>query len=250
MTTTEGDLNSVAVIIPARYKSSRFPGKPLASILGKPMIIYVAETAELAVGRENVFIATDSTEICKVVEDYGFKCIMTSTNNPTGTDRVAEACTDTFVTQNIIVNLQGDEPLVKPEDVKKIIAAKLENINTIISTMSHLPSHEKVEDRKVVKVVTSLQGMLLYASRNPIPATKNGNGSFAYKHGGLYAFTRNELALFNTYKQKTPLEAEEDVEVLRFLESGIPVKMVLIDNPSTAVDYPEDIETVEKLLKI
>ena len=141
MTTTEGDLNSVAVIIPARYKSSRFPGKPLASILGKPMIVYVAETAEIAVGRENVFIATDSTEICKVVEEYGFKCIMTSTNNPTGTDRVAEACTDTFVTQNIIVNLQGDEPLVKPEDVKKIIAAKLENINTIISTMSHLPSH-------------------------------------------------------------------------------------------------------------
>jgi len=249
MTTTEGDLNSVAVIIPARYKSSRFPGKPLASILGKPMIVYVAETAEIAVGRENVFIATDSTEICKVVEEYGFKCIMTSTNNPTGTDRVAEACTDTFVTQNIIVNLQGDEPLVKPEDVKKIIAAKLENINTIISTMSHLPSHEKVEDRKVVKVVTSLQGMLMYASRNPIPATKNGNGSFAYKHGGLYAFTRNELALFNTYKHKTPLEAEEDVEVLRFLESGIPVKMVLVDNPSTAVDYPEDIETVEKLLK-
>ena len=116
--------------------------------------------------------------------------------------------------------------------------------------MSHLPAHEKVEDRKVVKVVTSLQNMLLYASRNPIPATKNGNGSFAFKHGGLYAFTRSELALFNTYKQKTPLEAEEDIEVLRFLESGIPVKMVLVDNPSTAVDYPEDIETVENLLKI
>jgi len=250
MSIIEEDLNSVAVIIPARYKSTRFPGKPLAKILGTPMIIMVAEKAAEAVGIENVFVATDSIKIANVVENNGFKAIMTASSRSTGTDRVAEASTSEFITQNIIINLQGDEPLIHPSDIKKVIQAKIDNINTIISTMSRIPKYEKVEDRKIVKVVTSLEGMLLYASRNPIPATKNGNGSFAYKHGGLYAFTKQELALFNTFKNKTPLEAEEDIEVLRFLESGIPVKMVKVNNPTTAVDHPEDIAVVENILKV
>jgi 3-deoxy-manno-octulosonate cytidylyltransferase (CMP-KDO synthetase) len=249
MSTIEEDLNDVAIIIPARYKSTRFPGKPLAKILGKPMVVMVAEKAASAVGKENVFVATDTIKIANVVRNHGFTPIMTASSRSTGTDRVAEASSSAFVHQSIIINLQGDEPLIHPSDIRKVIKAKKDNINTIVSTMSRIPSYEKVEDRKIVKVVTSLESMLLYASRNPIPATKNGNSSFAYKHGGIYAFTKQELALFNTYTCKTPLEAEEDIEVLRFLESGIPVKMVKVNNPTVAVDHPEDIAIVENILR-
>lgn len=241
------DFKDVAVIIPARFKSTRFPGKPLSKILGKEMVIMVADKAKEAVGIENVYIATDDKRIVKVADKYGYQSIFTSVDRSTGTDRVAEASLS--LNKNIIINLQGDEPLIHPNDILKIIREKKNNINSIISSMSLITGNDKVEDRKIVKVVTTLEDYLMYASRNPIPATKYGNGTHAYKQGGLYAFTKSELAMFKTFKHKTPLESEEDIEVLRFLESGIKVKMVKVNTTTHAVDYPDDIQIVENILR-
>jgi 3-deoxy-manno-octulosonate cytidylyltransferase (CMP-KDO synthetase) len=236
----------VAVVIPARYKSSRFPGKPLAKIKGKEMIIWVAEIAEKAVGIENVFIATENEEIVDVVKEYGYKVVLTSDSCLTGTDRVAEASLE--IDADIIINIQGDEPLLNPSDIQKVIDCKIQHPTHIINCMSYLNKHEKVEDKKIPKVVTNLHDELIYISRNPIPGTKFGNGNNPKKQVCIYAFNREHLSTFIQYGQKTPLEFQEDIEVLRFIEMGYKVKMVTLDNESYAVDYPEDIDVVESIL--
>jgi 3-deoxy-manno-octulosonate cytidylyltransferase (CMP-KDO synthetase) len=237
----------VAVIIPARYKSSRFPGKPLAKIKGKEMIIWVAEIAEKAVGHQNVFIATENEEIVDVVKSYGYKVILTSDSCQTGTDRVAEASLE--IDADIIVNIQGDEPLLNPSDILKVIESKILNPNHIINCMAYLNSYEKIEDKKIPKVITSLNDELIYISRNPIPATKFGNSNSPKKQVCIYAFTKQDLKLFSSFEKKTPIEFEEDIEIIRFLEIGRKIKMIMLDNNSHAVDYPEDIEVVEKYIK-
>ena len=236
----------VAIVIPARYKSSRFPGKPLAKIKGKEMIIWVAELSEKAAGRENVYIATENQEIVNVAKQYGYKVILTSDSCLTGTDRVAEAALE--IDADIIVNVQGDEPLLDPEDIKRVIESKLKHPDHIINCEAYLNSNEDVSDKKIPKVITNLDGELLYSSRNPIPGTKKGNGKRPKKQVCIYAFSREHLKAFTDHKYKTPLEAEEDIEINRFLELGYKVKMVEVDNITHAVDYPEDIITIETML--
>jgi len=237
----------VAVVIPARHKSARFPGKPLAKIKGKEMVIRVAEIAEQAVGKDNTYIATENEEIVKVVKSNGFKVILTSDSCYTGTDRVAEAALE--IDADIIINIQGDEPLLKPEDIKKVIQAKLEYPDYIVNCMAYLNKHENVEDKKIPKVITSLDDELIYISRNPIPSTKTGNGSNLKKQVCIYGFNREHLREFAKVGKKTPLEFEEDIEIIRFLETGHKVKMVMLDSDSHAVDYPEDINIIESLLE-
>ena len=236
----------VAVVIPARYKSSRFPGKPLAKIKGKEMIIWVAEIAEKAIGKENVYIATENEEIVDVVKGYGYKVAITSDSCQTGTDRVAEAAME--IDADIIINIQGDEPMLDPSDIQKVIQAKMDNPNHIVNCMAYLNKHEEVEDKKLPKVITSLDNDLIYISRNPIPGTKNGNGSNPKKQVCIYGFNRTELKEFAATGGKTPLEFEEDIEIIRFLEIGHKVKMVMLDSNSHAVDYPSDVKIVENLL--
>ena len=236
----------VAVVIPARFKSSRFPGKPLAKIKGKEMIIWVAEIAEKALGKENVYIATENEEIVDVVKGYGYKVVLTSDKCPTGTDRVAEAALE--IDADIIINIQGDEPMLDPNDVRKVLEYKLQYPDHIINCMAYLSSHEEVESKKIPKVVTSLDDELLYISRNAIPGTKTGNGPTPKKQVCIYAFSRQHLEQFTSVERKTPLEAQEDIEIIRFLELGSKVKMLLLGSNSHAVDYPEDIQVVEKLL--
>ena len=236
----------VAVVIPARYKSSRFPGKPIAKIKGKEMIIWVAEIAEKAIGKENVYIATENEEIVDVIKGYGYNVILTSDSCPTGTDRVAEAALE--IDADIIINIQGDEPLLEPSDIQKVIQAKIDNPNQIINCMAYLSKHEKVEDRKIPKVITSLDDNLIYISRTPIPGTKTGNGSNPKKQVCIYGFSRAQLKAFSDMGKKTPLEYQEDIEILRFIEMGYDVKMVTLKNESHAVDYPEDIKIVEDIL--
>lgn len=236
----------VAVVIPARFKSSRFPGKPLAKIKGKEMIIWVAEIAEKAVGKSNVYIATENEEIVDTVKGYGYKVVLTSDKCLTGTDRVAEAALE--IDADVIVNIQGDEPMLNPNDIKKVIEHKLAHPDHIINCMAYLNKYEGVEDKKIPKVVTTLDNELLYMSRNAIPGTKTGNGNTPKKQVCIYAFTKQELKQFTSNTKKTPLEFEEDIEIVRFLELGTKVKMVLVDSNSHAVDYPEDIKIVEKLL--
>ena len=236
----------VAVVIPARYKSSRFPGKPLAKIKGKEMIIRVADIAAEAVGIENVYIATENQEIVDVVKDYNYKVILTSDDCMTGTDRVAEASLE--VDADIIVNIQGDEPMLDPNDINRVIQAKLDNPNHVINCEAYLNSEENVESKKIPKVITNLNNELIYASRNPIPGTKTGNGNRPKKQVCIYAFSREELKNYSSTNKKTPLELQEDIEILRFIEMGYKVKMVEVAGSTIAVDYPEDIDKVEKLL--
>jgi len=236
----------VAVVIPARYKSSRFPGKPLAKIKGKEMIIRVAEIAEQAVGSANVYVATENEEIVDVVKKYGYKVILTSDSCLTGTDRVAEAALE--IDADIIINIQGDEPMLDPNDINKVIQYKMCYPNHVINCMAPLNVRESVEDKKIPKVVASIDDELLYMSRSAIPGTKAGNGSNPMKQVCIYAFNREELYKYSSVQNKTPLEAQEDIEIVRFLELGHRVKMVKVDGSSHAVDYPEDIEVVEELL--
>ncbi len=232
------------VVIPARYKSSRFPGKPLAKINGKEMILHVAEKAQLAVGKDNVYIATENERISTLVRDNGYHVVLTSDKCLTGTDRVAEASRE--IEADIFVNLQGDEPMVDPEDIIKVIEAKKNNPNHVINCMSVLHKDENPNDKKIPKIICDLDDNLLYSSRNVIPGRKNGEGKNIMKQVCIYAFNKLHLEEYHS-KTKTPLEYQEDIEIVRFLEKNIPVKMVEVNKVSYAVDYPEDIKIIEKL---
>ena len=238
----------VSVIIPARYKSSRFPGKPLVDIKGKPMIIRVADIAEGAVGKENVYVATENNKIAKEVKNYGYNVIFTSDSCLTGTDRVAEASTE--LDSDIIINIQGDEPLLNPEHIQQVIDAKIENPNHVIGCMSRIESYEKVEDTKIPKIIVNPQNELMYCSRGAIPYSKYGPGKDSRKQVCIYAFSKDELKKF--YEQskigKTPLEWIEDIEINRFLELGMKVKIIEVEGSTYAVDFPEDVKMVEELL--
>lgn len=236
----------VVAIIPARYKSTRLPGKPLIKLKGKEMIVRVAEIAEKALGRENVYIATDDQRIIDVVESYGFQVILTSTTCLTGTDRVAEAALQ--IEADIIINVQGDEPLLDPNDILKIKEAKLNYPNHIVNCWAPLNKYEEANNPKLAKIVANLHGEMLYISRSAIPGTKNGGSKNVMKNVSIYGFNKNHLKAFSCLDEKLPLEAIEDIETLRFLELGYKIKLVKVKGDSYSVDYPEDIEIVENLL--
>jgi len=234
------------VVIPARYKSSRFPGKPLAKINGKEMILHVAEKAELAVGKENVYVATENEKIALVCKTAGYNIVITSDNCLTGTDRVAEAAKE--IDADIFINVQGDEPMVDPNDIIRVIKTKKDNPKSVINCMSKLHKDECPTDKKIPKVIFDLEDNLIYSSRNPIPGKKEGDSTIAYKQVAIYAFSKSQLNKFSQDK-KTPLENEEDIEINRFIEKGIPVKMLRVTKVSYAVDYLEDIKIVERELR-
>jgi 3-deoxy-manno-octulosonate cytidylyltransferase (CMP-KDO synthetase) len=237
----------VAVVIPARFKSTRFPGKPLAKIKGKEMILWVADVAKKSVGIDNVYVATENEDIVSVVKNNGYKVILTSDSCLTGTDRVAEASLE--IDADIIINIQGDEPLLNSADILKVIETKIQFPNHIINCMSYLTKHENVHDKKIPKIITNLNDELIWCSRNALPGTKTGEVGRPKKQICIYAFTKKELHEFSNYKNKTPLEAQEDIEINRFIELGHKVKMLMLDNESYAVDYPEDIEFVENIIE-
>ena len=236
----------VSAIIPARYKSTRFPGKPLVEINGVPMIIRVSDIVGKAVGKENVYIATENNKIAKVVRDNGYKVILTSDSCLTGTDRVAEASME--VDGDIIVNVQGDEPLLNPKHIAKVIDEKIKYPNHIINCMARVESYEDVEDTKLPKMVVNEDNELMYSSRSAIPGSKYGPGKNPKKQVCIYAFSKEELSKFGSKNEKTPLEWSEDIEINRFLEMGMKVKMVEVEDVTHAVDIPEDVKIVEELL--
>ena len=231
------------VVIPARYKSSRFPGKPLAKINGKEMILHVAEKAEQAVGKENVYIATENSKIANIVKQAGYNVVITSDSCLTGTDRVAESSYE--INADIFVNVQGDEPMIDPDDILKAIKLKQDNSDYVINCMSKLHKDENASDKKIPKVICDLQNNLVYSSRNPIPGSKELEVDNIMKQVCIYAFSKNQLHQFYDTK-KTPLENYEDIEIIRCIEKGIKVKMMEVSNVSYAVDYPEDIKIIEK----
>lgn len=237
----------VAVIIPARYKSSRFPGKPLAKIKGKEMILWVAEISEKAVGKELTYIATENEDIAELVKSKGYNVILTSDSCKTGTDRVAEASFE--IDADIIINIQGDEPMLDYKDILKVIEYKKNYPNYIINCMSNLNSDENIEDRKIPKLVTNEKNELLYISRSAIPGRKEGTSKIGKKQVCIYAFDKKSLTDFYKRNIKTKLEEEEDIEILRFLEMGYKVKMLELESSTYAVDYPGDIKIIENIWK-
>ena len=245
--TQELKTQRAVVVIPARYKSNRFPGKPLAKIHGKEMVLHVAERAVEAVGIDNVYIATEDLEVAHVVTKAGLQVILTSDNCLTGTDRVAEAMRE--IKADIYVNVQGDEPMIDPKDIQSVIKLKQQYPDHIINCMANLQADEESTDLKIPKIICDLDNNLLYCSRSAIPGNKNGKSSNVLKQVCIYAFSANQLMNFYS-QEKTPLEYEEDIEIVRCLEKGMAVKMLQVTNVSYAVDYPSDIKLIENKLKV
>jgi len=236
------------IVVPARYKSSRFPGKPLAQLNGKPMIIWVAELSSRAVGKENVYIATDDNRIADVVSEHGYTAVITSGYSLTGTDRVAEAAKN--IESDIYINVQGDEPLILPEDILKISEYKKENFDCVINGFCYLSGSEDPHNVNIPKVITTEDDYLVYMSRAALPAVKDQAviPESYKKQVCIYAYSRQELELFSGFGRKSELERFEDIEILRFLELDRKIKMVETTGGSLAVDVPSDVIFVEQAL--
>lgn len=234
------------VVIPARYKSSRFPGKPLAKIHSKPMIQWVWERCVAAVGEELVFVATDDSTIFETVESFGGQATMTPDSCATGTDRIFEF--SKVIGADLYINVQGDEPLVGPSDIQSFVCSAQSNPDSILNGYAPIANAEEFFSLAVPKVVMRENGDLLYMSRSAIPGNKNQEFRAARKQVCVYSFPKKLLDRFGQHPGKTPLEEDEDIEILRFVELGIPVKMIPCASGSIAVDFPEDIERVEKLV--
>jgi 3-deoxy-manno-octulosonate cytidylyltransferase (CMP-KDO synthetase) len=237
------------VMIPARYASSRYPGKPLVPLLGKPMILWVAELSARAVGTENVYVATEDRRIVEVVEAAGFQAVMTTDDALTGTDRLAQAAEQAEA--DLYINVQGDETLLDPADILKVRDAKLAHMDDVINGFSWISDAENPHSVNIPKVITNERDELVYMSRVVLPGFKDPKCAPARykKQVCIYAFTREELAAFRGFGRKSVLEYSEDIEILRFLEMGKTIRMVETKPGSLAVDVPEDVANVEAALR-
>ncbi|WP_420265467.1 3-deoxy-manno-octulosonate cytidylyltransferase [Candidatus Magnetominusculus dajiuhuensis] len=252
---------SAAVIIPSRYASTRFNGKPLALINGSPMIRHVYDNAKKASLPEAVIVATDDTRIYDAVRAFGGNAVMTAANHRSGTDRIFEAAKD--LQYDIIVNVQGDEPLIRADMIDAVIELLISDNRAGIGTLKkRITEPEDVFDPNVVKVVADHNGFAMYFSRAPIPYYRNlttitkdshilfnGNmdDTHYYKHIGIYGYRRDVLARMAVLNE-SPLERAELLEQLRAMENGIKIKVGQTEHETIGVDCPADIEKVEKWL--
>jgi 3-deoxy-D-manno-octulosonate cytidylyltransferase len=241
---------NVLAIIPARFGSTRLPGKPLASIAGKPMIQHVVEQVRQAQSVKSILVATDDERIKQAVESFGGQAILTRPDHRTGTDRVAEVAT--HVDAELYMNIQGDEPLIDPGAIDAVIGAMLEDDSVQIATpCTAITQPNEIMDPNIVKVVLDFDSNGLYFSRAPIPWVRDTKATAAahhWKHIGLYGFRRDALLEFPTLPPGE-LEHIEQLEQLRWLENGFHIRVVETDYDAVSVDVPADIERVEKLLR-
>lgn len=235
------------VIIPARYKSSRLKGKPLIDLNGVPMIIRTYRQCLKAVPANMIYVATDSDLIKKVCTEEGAQVIMTSPNCLTGTDRVAEVSKK--IQANTYINVQGDEPVFNPEDLKLLLNEIKKYPKEIITGYCEIDNDSTYRDLNVPKVVIRSDGRLLYASRSPIPSNKLNKFEKGWRQVCVYAFPKMALEVFSARKIKTELEKIEDIEYLRFLELGIDVRTLKMSKMSLAVDTPDDVAKVKEIIK-
>ncbi len=233
-------------VIPARYGSKRFPGKPLVDILGKPMIQHVWERASQVKTLEKVIIATDDERIRKKAEEFGAEAVLTSLSLSSGTERVAETVKDLDV--EIVANIQGDEPLIKPRAIDEAVKSLIDNSKILMATLAYkMTKKEEMEDPNVVKVVFNKDNLALYFSRSPIPFFQKHPSPF-YKHIGLYLY-RKEFLMKLIQLEPSPLEKIEGLEQLRVLENGYRIKVVETKYDSVGVDTPEDLEKVKAMIE-
>jgi 3-deoxy-manno-octulosonate cytidylyltransferase (CMP-KDO synthetase) len=241
--------SGVVIVIPARYGSTRLPGKPLVALGGKPMIERVYERAKLAKTAGRVIVATDDERILKVVERFGGEARMTRTDHRTGTERIAEVAAHTEGA--LFVNVQGDEPLLDPAAVDKAVNALAEEPAAAIATVAvPIRTPGDIMDPNVVKTVLDFEDNALYFSRAPIPWVRDSASKIHarhLKHLGLYVFQRDALLEYPTLPQGE-LERVEQLEQLRWMENGWKIRVAEVEHDAVSVDVPEDVQKVEALL--
>lgn len=240
------------VVIPARFASTRFPGKPLQDILGKSMLQRTYDQCAKVIELDKIWIATDSELIVDHCNEHGMNVMMTSSDCLTGTDRVIEFAQK--VNAYYYINVQGDEPVFNPDDLLKLVdrikGYPKSSLSAVVDNgYTKIDNAEDYNSSEVPKVVFNNRNELMYMSRAPIPGNKNGTFEKAYRQVCLYTFSWGVLSMLNMQKGKTQFEEIEDIEILRFLEKGIEVNMIEMSNLSQPVDNPEDLIKVEKIIK-
>jgi len=234
--------------IPARYGSTRLPGKPLLPIAGRPMIEHVYTRVAQARGLDRVVVLTDDERIARAVEAFGGEWEMTPADCASGTDRIAWAARQwSAAAVSAIINIQGDEPLIDPEEISRIAEHLAANPGDPVVTLATPAAPEEMANPNAVKVVLARDGSALYFSRSAIPYPRGEGGAVPLKHVGIYGYQRDAL-LRLAGLAPTPLERGESLEQLRALENGIPIRVLIVDRASIGVDTAEDLERVEKIL--
>lgn len=237
----------ILCVIPARYASTRLPGKPLADIVGKPMIQHVYERSAQATIPQQVVVATDDEKVFQAVQQFGGKVVMTSSEHQTGTDRLAEVASK-YAEVDVIINVQGDEPLIDPKVIDELAQEFLNDTALQMASVMSIMDTEDYQNPNAVKVVTDLNNNALYFSRSLLPYPRVAGKANVYKHIGIYAYKKDFLLKFAKL-EPTPLEQSESLEQLRALENGYKIKMIKTKSKFIGVDSIEDLQTVNKLLR-
>ena len=238
----------ILCVIPARYASTRLPGKPLADIAGKPMICRVYEQAVQAKSLAGVLAAVDDQRVYDAVVQNGGQAMMTSPDHPTGTDRLAEVAA-AYPDMDLIINVQGDEPLIDPELIDELAAVFDEDPQLQMATVkTPMSTQTEMQNPNNVKVVTDKKGYALYFSRSLLPYPRVPHGRPVYKHIGIYAYKRDFLLRY-AQMEPTPLEQTESLEQLRALENGYRIRVIETDRRFVGVDTPEDLAEVNGIFK-
>lgn len=235
----------LAIVIPARYASTRLPGKPLADILGKPMVQHVYERALQVPGVDTVVIATDDQRVLEAVRGFGGRCVMTSPDHPSGTDRLAEVMQT--VDADIYINLQGDEPLVRPADIALLADGMRADSAVQVGTLCHAIEAQEARNPNTVKVVLAANGDALYFSRAAIPFARDDAPASYLKHVGVYAYRREVLAAYSALPAAM-LEQAEKLEQLRLLAAGLRIRAFQVAPSGPGVDTPECLARVRALM--
>jgi 3-deoxy-manno-octulosonate cytidylyltransferase (CMP-KDO synthetase) len=236
--------NIVIGVIPARYKSTRLPGKPLLLISGKPMIQQVYEHAKKSKYLSDVIVATDDREIFSCVKSFGGKVVMTSSKHKSGTDRICEAVKN--IKADIIVNIQGDEPFIDCRNIDKAVEPFLKDKSINVSTLAiKIKDKKEIGDPNKVKVVFDNNNFALYFSRSAVPFNRDGVKADYYKHIGLYVYRKSFLLKYSNLKQTKP-EIAEKLEQLRILGYGEKIKVIVTNKDSISIDTKEDYKKINK----
>lgn len=239
----------IIAFIPARYSSSRFPGKPLALIKNKPMIQWVYEAVNNMSFIDDVYVATDDIRISKCIEEFGGKYILTSKDHNSGTDRIAECIKSINLNnEDIILNIQGDEPMIKEEMIKTLISAFDDKDVYMATLKKKIEDENEINNTNIAKVITDFKDYAIYFSRSVIPFNRDGKEkSVYYKHIGVYGYKKEFLLKFINLKERS-LEKIEQLEQLRAIQNGYKIKVLETEHQSIGVDLVEHIKLVEDLI--
>jgi 3-deoxy-D-manno-octulosonate cytidylyltransferase len=239
----------ICAFIPARYAATRFPAKLMQPLGDKTVIRHTYDNTVATGLFSDVFVVTDSTIIFDEITNHGGKAIMSIRSHKSGSDRIAEAVADLDI--DVVVNVQGDEPFVKKEPLQKLLEVFKDSSQNVrvASLMQVLTSQQNIEDPNYVKVAIDKNNNALFFSRNVIPYPRSAETAITYyEHIGVYAFKKEALLAFTNWAM-TPLEAAEKIECLRYLENGVPIKMVTTNYMGVEIDTPQDLEKAAKLLQ-